>query len=168
MFIPSGLGYFNTATGNIASYSPLIFNFKLYKQRSRDHDLDKILSKYEYGLPELPNGEVDYVNGKINYNKTALDTDGDDIPDYLDVDDDGDGFLTKFEVKKPTTFLGLSLYYPFNPVADDPSTPENEFEPKGIPSKDIIDIDTNEPDGTTLTRLRRHLDKTAKPPYNVY
>ena len=82
--------------------------------------------------------------------------------------DDGDGFLTKFEVKKPTTFLGLSLYYPFNPVADDPSTPENEFEPKGIPSKDIIDIDTNEPDGTTLTRLRRHLDKTAKPPYNVY
>jgi len=94
MFLPSGLGYFNTATGNISSYSPLIFNFKLYNQRSRDHDLDKILSKYEYRDPEL--GDiVDYVNGKVNYNKTALDTDGDGIPNYLDVDDDGDGFFNE-------------------------------------------------------------------------
>lgn len=149
MFLPSGLGYFNTATGNISSYSPLIFNFKLYNQRYRDHDLDQILSKDEYGA---------------DFNAEAVDTDGDGIPDYIDVDDDGDGFLTKYEIKKPIPLLtgqGTSLYYPFNPIADDPATTTiDETEPKGIPSASG--------DGTTPTRLRRHLDKTAKPPFTTY
>jgi hypothetical protein len=149
MFLPSGLGYFNTATGNIPSYSPLIFNFKLYNLDFRDHDKDGVLSKYEYGA---------------DFNAEANDTDGDDIPDYIDVDDDGDGFMTKFEIKKPVPLLvgqGTSLYYPFNPIADDPSTPlVDESEPKGIPDASG--------DGTTSTRLRRHLDKTVKPPYNTY
>lgn len=149
MFLPSGLGYFNTATGNIPSYSPLIFNFKLYNLDFRDHDKDRVLSKYEYGA---------------DFNAEANDTDGDDIPDYIDVDDDGDGFMTKFEIKKPVPLLagqGTSLYYPFNPIADDPSTPlVDESEPKGIPDASG--------DGTTSTRLRRHLDKTVKPPYNTY
>jgi hypothetical protein len=143
MFLPSGLGYFNSATSNIASYSPLIFNFKLHSQKSRDHDRDQILSRIEYGP---------------NFNLDALDTDGDKVPDYRDVDDDGDGVLTKVEIKKPTPFLGSSLYYPFDPVADDPSTPSvNELEPKGIPSASG--------DGISPTRLRRHLDKATKPPY---
>jgi FKBP-type peptidyl-prolyl cis-trans isomerase FkpA len=167
MFLPSGLGYFNTASGNISSYSPLIFNFKLYKQHARDHDQDRILSKYEYGQPEL-DGVVDHVNGKINYNKTALDTDDDGIPDYLDIDDDGDGFLTKFEIKKPVPLLpnqGTSLYYPFHPITDNPTTSQNEEEPKGIPSKELLN---GSPDGATLSRLRRHLDKTSKPPFTIY
>jgi hypothetical protein len=149
MFLPSGLGYFNTATGNIPSYTPLIFNFKLYNLDFRDHDKDGILSKYEYGT---------------DFNAEANDTDEDGIPDYIDVDDDGDGFMTKFEIKKPVPLLagqGTSLYYPFNPIADDPSTPlVDESEPKGIPDASG--------DGTTSTRLRRHLDKTVKPPYNIY
>mgnify|MGYP003607801759 CR=1 FL=1 len=163
MFLPSGLGYFNTATGNIPSYSPLIFNFKLYNLDYRDHDRDRILSKDEYRKPEL-DGVVDYVNGKINFNATPLDTDADGIPDYLDVDDDGDGFMTKFEIKKPVPLLagqGSSLYYPFNPIADNPLTPlTDESEPKGIP-----DASGN---GTTIARLKRHLDKTVKPPFTTY
>jgi hypothetical protein len=150
MFLPSGLGYYNTATGNIASYSPLIFSFKLYNQRFRDHDRDQIPSKIEY--------REKGTNGLVDFNKEALDTDGDGLPNYLDVDDDADGVLTKVEIKKPTPFLGSSLYYPFDPVADDPSTPSvNELEPKGIPSASG--------DGISSTRLRRHLDKATKPPY---
>jgi hypothetical protein len=140
MFIPSGLGYFNQSVGNIPSYSPLIFNFKLYDQRYRDHDRDKILSKYEYGVPD--------------FNEEALDTDGDGLPDYLDRDDDGDGYLTKAEITKPTPLLvgqGISLYYPFDANVD---------EPKGIPDATG--------DGTSSTRLRRHLDKNTIPPYTTY
>lgn len=148
MFIPSGLGYYNTSTSSIPAYSPLIFNFKLYKQKHRDHDGDGILSMYEYG----------------DFDGTPIDTDGDGIPDYLDVDDDGDGYLTKFEIKKPSPLQagqGSSLSYPFDPVLDDPLTPTvDESEPKGIPDASG--------DGTTPTRLRRHLDKNAKPPYTTY
>ncbi|MQP23533.1 FKBP-type peptidylprolyl isomerase [Flavobacterium sp. LMO8] len=96
MFLPSGLGYFNTATGNIPSYSPLIFNFKLYNLRYRDHDRDEILSKYEYRAED------------DNFNLEADDTDGDDIPDYLDGDDDGDGRLTKYEIE-----ISSGVYYDF-------------------------------------------------------
>lgn len=153
MFLPSGLGYYNTATGNIGSYSPLIFNFKLYNQRYRDHDRDKILSKIEYREKE--------TNGFVDFNKVALDTDVDGLPNYLDVDDDGDGALTKVEIKKPTPFLGSSLYYPFDPVVDNPfTTLVDETEPKGIPSASG--------DGVSSTRLRRHLDKTSKPPFTTY
>lgn len=84
MFIPSGLGYFNQSVGNIPAYSPLIFNFKLYDQRYKDHDRDRILSKDEYGV--------------VDFNEEPIDTDGDELPDYLDPDDDNDGILTKNEI----------------------------------------------------------------------
>ena len=149
MFVPSGLGYFNVPKGSIDAYSPLIFNFKLYNLRFRDHDGDGILSKYEYG-PNL------YL--------PAIDTDGDGRPDYLDQDDDGDGFLTRFEIKKPLPLQpgqGTSERYPFDPILDNPLTPSiDESEPKGIPDASG--------DGTTPTRVRRHLDKNAKPPYTTY
>lgn len=143
MFLPSGLGYFNTATGNISAYSPLIFNFKLYNQRYRDHDLDKILSKDEYGP---------------DFNEEALDTDADGIPDYLDIDDDGDGFLTKFEIRHsittgtPPNDVTTYYYYPFNGAAvDDPSTPYDDT--RGIPN--CLN------DYTTPARIRKHLDATC-------
>jgi hypothetical protein len=92
MFVPSALGYYNQAVGNIGSYTPLIFNFKLMKLKYKDHDGDKILSKDEYGGP---------TSG------TALDSDGDGKPDYGDFDDDNDGFLTKNEIKKPVITPGV-------------------------------------------------------------
>lgn len=137
MFLPSALGYFNQSVGNIPSYSPLIFNFRLHDQRYRDHDRDKILSKIEYGA---------------DFNEEALDTDGDGLPDYLDVDDDNDGYLTKEEISyiHPSDPDAITRYYPYDGVAlDDPLTPYVD-ESKGIPSCSD--------DFTTTTRLRKHLD----------
>lgn len=86
MFVPSGLAYYNSASGSIAPYTPLIFNFKIMQNKYRDHDGDKILSKDENGLTY-----------------TSVDTDGDGIQDYLDIDDDGDGKLTKREIQIPSS-----------------------------------------------------------------
>ncbi|HBD26869.1 FKBP-type peptidylprolyl isomerase [Flavobacterium sp.] len=154
MFIPSGLAYYSSGTLAIGAYTPVVFSFKLHNLRRRDHDRDGILSMYEYGDPL----DTD------RFNKDAIDTDEDERPDYLDVDDDGDGVLTKVEIKKPLPLLpgqGTSLNYPFDPIADDPTTTlVDETEPKGIPS--------DSGDGTTPTRIRRHLDKTSKPPFTTY
>jgi FKBP-type peptidyl-prolyl cis-trans isomerase FkpA len=162
MFLPSGLAYYNSSpSASVPAYSPLIFSFKLYKERYRDHDRDGIWSKYEIN-PNLSESQ----------NPKDYDSDGDGIPNMYDRDDDGDHYLTKIEIKKPTPLLagqGTSLYYPFNPILDNPlTTGIDESEPKGIPSKDVINTSTGEPDGTTPTRLRRHLDPSAKPPYTVY
>lgn len=148
MFLPSGLGYYNNGAPNIPGYSPLVFAFNLYDVTHLDHDSDEIEDRYEY---------------VFNEDGTLIDTDGDGIKDVFDVDDDNDGHTTKLEITKPTPLgadQGTSLYYPFDPIADDPLTPEDETEPKGIPDKSG--------NGTSLTRLRRHMDATAKPPYTTY
>ena len=83
MFLPSGLGYFGSPPGGINSYANIIFKFELYQTAIKDHDLDLIPSYLED------------LNG--NGNLFDDDTDGDNIPDYLDRDDDGDGTLTRNE-----------------------------------------------------------------------
>ena len=80
MFLPSGLGYYNRASTSIPSYSPLIFSFKLKSVNYVDNDFDGIDSRDE-GLD------------------ISLDTDGDTFPNYLDQDDDGDGYLTRSEIR---------------------------------------------------------------------
>jgi FKBP-type peptidyl-prolyl cis-trans isomerase FkpA len=84
VFVPSGLAYFNNTNVNIGQYAPICFQIKLYARRERDHDLDKVKSKYED------------INNNGNYFDD--DTDEDNLPDFFDVDDDGDGKLTKNEV----------------------------------------------------------------------
>lgn len=105
MFLPSGLGYYNSATGNIPSYAPLVFNFKLYNQKSRDHDFDHILSKYEYGND----------TSIETFEAEAKDTDGDGTPDFLDPEDDGDGYLTKYEIRYEVS-PGVYDYYDFQSI----------------------------------------------------
>ncbi len=85
LFIPSGLGYFNVPQPGIPSYSPLVFSFKLYDVKYTDQDQDGILSNDE----DL-NGDGDFTND---------DTDGDGVQNLYDVDDDGDSYLTKNEIK---------------------------------------------------------------------
>ncbi len=87
MFLPSAYGYYSNAAGTIPSYSPLIFSFKLNKLNYIDHDYDRIDSRFED------------INGNGTFSDD--DTDGDGIPNYADADDDGDAFLTKYEIKNP-------------------------------------------------------------------
>lgn len=140
VFIPSGLAYFNSSRPGIQAYSNLVFNFKLHNMRRMDHDRDGILSMHEYGP---------------NFDEDPIDSDSDGRPDYLDVDDDADGVLTKTE--RSFTYLdGLetkTAFYPYSgALVDDPATPYDDT--RGIPSCSG--------DFTTPTRLRRHLDPTCR------
>lgn len=103
MFVPSGLGYYAVGQGTIPAYSPLIFSFKLYEITRLDHDGDGIDSYLEdlngdRYLRVLPAGVVN-----------PDDTDGDGIPDFLDIDDDGDNVMTKVEIRNPITNLPYSF-----------------------------------------------------------
>lgn len=69
IFFPSGLGYFNQASGAIPAYSPLVFIINLYLVNQTDHDGDGILSADEYdndgdGIPDDSDGDgtVDYLD----------------------------------------------------------------------------------------------------------
>lgn len=190
LFIPSGLGYYSAppSSSTIPAYAPLIFTFKLYDVKRMDHENNG----YSNGvLSENPDGVFDYqedLNGDgyvRDYRDTTLypnapvnpdDTDGDGIPDFLDHDDDGDGYTTRFEVTKPALapITGISLYYPYDSRGDNPDTPNvDESELWGIPRKPTGDLtDNSKPesitnprkfvpeDYTTPGRLRIHVDKT--------
>ena len=83
IFMPSGLGYFAGAQGQIPAYSPLVFEVSVYTTNQSDHDGDGILS-----INEDPDGDGNPYND---------DTDQDGIPNFLDSDDDGDQILTANE-----------------------------------------------------------------------
>ncbi|WP_040279915.1 FKBP-type peptidyl-prolyl cis-trans isomerase [Psychroserpens damuponensis] len=80
MFLPSGLAYFNAPPPSIPTYANLVFKFELYASNPNDHDNDGVFTHLE---------DLD-----VNENITDDDTDGDEIPNYLDIDDDNDGVLT--------------------------------------------------------------------------
>lgn len=98
MFLPSALGYYDNSLGTIPAYSPLVFQFKQMKLRYRDHDGDKVLSKYEISAEMVGDNPV-MIDSDQDGTYDFLDTDDDDFSNYLDPDDDGDGLLTKAEVK---------------------------------------------------------------------
>ena len=84
IFIPSGLAYFSASQAAIPAYSPIIFNINLYIINEADHDKDGIPSYME----DL-NNDQNIVND---------DSDEDNVPNYADADDDGDGTPTKEEI----------------------------------------------------------------------
>ena len=108
MFITSGLAYYNAGSGPIPSYAPLVFSFKLYEIKRLDQDADGIPS-----FQEDLNGD-----GYVRYLATGIDniddTDKDGVPDFLDVDDDGDKYTTKLEITNTAT----GLVYPFALIPD--------------------------------------------------
>ncbi len=108
VFIPSGLGYFaSPPTGSpIPLYSQLIFTFQLYNVEKGDQDGDGIISLLE-----------DLDDSGFEGND---DTDEDLIPNFADVDDDGDGRLTKNEIEVKQ--------YIINPGDSDPVMETNEVE----------------------------------------
>lgn len=80
---PSGLGYFQSGSISIPPYSPLIFKVNMMTLNRTDHDNDSVLT-----IIEDLNDDHDFNND---------DTDSDNIPNFLDDDDDGDGVLTMNE-----------------------------------------------------------------------
>jgi hypothetical protein len=91
IFIPSGLAYFNRASGSIPSYSPLIFKLELGTfVPDTDHDNDGIPS-----IEEDLNG-----NGFLRDDNTDEDREPFNAirPNYFDADDDGDGIPTRDEI----------------------------------------------------------------------
>jgi hypothetical protein len=89
MFVPSGLAYFSgLSTGRL--YDNLIFKFELLQVQEIDHDND--------GLPSY----VEDLDG--NFIVEDNDTDGDTRPNFIDIDDDGDGVLTINELI-PTEYI---------------------------------------------------------------
>ena len=106
MFIPSGLAYYNSGSVGIPAYAPLVFSFKLYEIQRLDHDNDGVIDFYE----DLDNDRyLPYFRELVKGTAITDDTDKDGNPDYLDIDDDGDNYTTKLEIKNPTT----GLYYSF-------------------------------------------------------
>lgn len=182
VFIPSGLAYFSSGNTNIDAYAPIAFQIKLFASKERDHDYDGVSSEYE-DFSYDSSGNVIHTIGDGNFFND--DTDGDKIPDFLDNEDDGDGFLTKFEIRHsittgtPPNDVTTYYYYPFNGAAvDDPLTPYDDT--RGIPraftgalmpviippSTTPVMLKSPGPDDFTETsRLRRHLDPNAKPPF---
>jgi len=176
MFLPSGLAYY-AGGSSIPSYSPLVYNVKLYQVMRLDHDNDGVLDK-----DEDKNGDrylrdyrstILYPNAPVNPD----DTDGDGVPDFMDIDDDGDGYTTRSEITKAANEFGIvngvnfgpSRYFPFEAfvIEDDPLTPNinesSNSEPKGIPSfvktETVDGVVKNVYDYSTPGRLKIHLDK---------
>lgn len=108
MFLPSGLAYFNGSRTNLPAYSCLVFSFQLFDVTYTDLDGDKILNKdeFEYQKKKDAAGNIilDESNNPIWIPVPVVfsDTDGDGTPNYADVDDDGDGFFTRDEIRKIT------------------------------------------------------------------
>lgn len=119
MFVPSGLAYFRTGQGAIPAYSPLVFSFKLFEIQRADQDGDGIPSYledlnndgYVYFLPSgvtnPDNSNEVAVLISTNPNKYSKTN---ETPDFLDTDDDGDGFLTRYEIRINVSETAI---YPF-------------------------------------------------------
>jgi hypothetical protein len=112
MFLPSGLAYYNSSASSIPSYSPLVFSFKLYTISRFDSDLDGVpnyledLDRDGYMYSFLNNiNYPEYTDDKTNNIWYYDDTDRDGIPNFLDIDDDGDGYSTKLEREKGSDYL---------------------------------------------------------------
>lgn len=104
MFIPSGLGYYNNppSGSNVGSYSTLVFTFNLHTINYIDHDSDGIPSYLE--VQNIGDDPRDY------------DTDGDGTPNFIDIDDDNDSKITKFEIKDDN-----GNTYPFDQIPTCPN-----------------------------------------------
>ncbi len=138
MFLPSGMGYYAQSRSGIPQYSSLIFSFKLFELRYRDHDHDGILDKDE--VQNAGDNPKDY------------DSDGDGTANYLDVDDDGDHIMTKVELERPHGENDPIYYYKYDGAAtDDPATPYDDTQGAPDCSGDFY----------TSTRLRKYLDPTC-------
>lgn len=130
MFLPSGMGYYSAAAGDVPVYSNLIFKFKLFESEENDHDFDNVPSHLE----DL-NGNLDLTDDN---------TDDDPYADFVDSDDDNDGTLTIDEDLEPDSDLTEDRDGdgdPENDIGDgDPTNDDTDGD--GIPN--YLDTDNSE------------------------
>lgn len=121
MFIPSGLGYFSgTNTG--VSFDNLAFKFELIRFEVEDHDGDGIPSYIE----DL-DSDMDVSND---------DTDEDNFPNFIDLDDDGDGVGTVDELMSNTYTVDTNI------SEEEPILDPGEYEVSRSTSDGILTINT--------------------------
>ncbi len=120
LFLPSGLAYGNLGNPGIPPNESLIFHVRLGLVEKAEHDGDRLLSSYE----DLDN------DGNPNND----DSDGDTAPDYLDVDDDNDGVLTRDELELKTYVITIG--------ESEPILASNELEYDRMRNGDTITIYT--------------------------
>ncbi|MCF8274977.1 MAG: hypothetical protein K9I95_14215 [Flavobacteriaceae bacterium] len=144
MFLPSGLGYFSSATANINSYSPLIFKIELLQMSQNDDDGDGIPS-----FMEDLNGDGEFT---VNFNDlndtTDDDTDGDGTPNYADTDDDGDGVLTANEIIVTTYNKATKEEVESLPLAENEILIKIKKELDGTFTGTVITLTDTDGDGT--------------------
>jgi hypothetical protein len=126
VFIPSGLGYYASGSRGIPAYAPLVFNFKLYEIERTDQDGDGIKSYLE----DL--NQDGYFRVLDDGVANPDDTDGDEILNFNDVDDDNDNYRTKYEIED-----ALGNPYSFDAIPDCSGNTTN------------------------TTRIKKHLDKNC-------
>ncbi|MDN3493324.1 FKBP-type peptidyl-prolyl cis-trans isomerase [Winogradskyella bathintestinalis] len=121
MFVPSGLAYFSSANTG-AAYDNLIFKFELLQVLVEDHDND--------GVPSY----IEDLNG--NSDVTDDDTNEDGLPDFIDVNDDGDNVLTIDELIPNTYTVDTNV------DEEEPILATNEFERSRTELAGVITIKT--------------------------
>ena len=145
MFVPSGLAYFSgTNTGT--NYDNLVFKFELLQFEEIDHDND--------GIPSY----VEDVNGNLEVEDD--DTDINTIPNFIDIDDDGDEVLTINELI-PTEYSVNT-----NIGEEEPVLGINEYEISRNEVSGIITINTVTIADSNDDGMPDYLDKTITINYN--
>jgi gliding motility-associated-like protein len=110
-----------------------------------DSDNDKIDDKTETAIDTDKDGKPNYIDtdsdndGITDLVETTIDTDKDGIPNYLDPDSDGDGIADKFEGTKDTDNDGRPDYLDLDSDNDGYS----DADERGITSLDQAPLDTD-------------------------
>ncbi len=122
MFIPSGLGYFSGGAVGIPVYSNLVFKFDIYQTEVADHDQDGVPSFIE-DLDE----DINLIND---------DTDGNQLANFIDPNDDGDEVLTINELMPKEYVVDTNI------GQEEPVLGPNEFERNRSEVDGVITINT--------------------------
>lgn len=146
MFVPSGLAYFNQVRTGITEYSELMFKFELYQTEVADHDFD--------GLPSY----VEDLNG--DWDVTTDDTDENEISNFNDPDDDGDGVLTYNELVQTEYTVDTNL------GEREPVLGSKEFEIDRSEENGVITITTVTIVDADNNGIDDYLDDTVTTNYN--
>ena len=147
MFLPSGLAYFSEPRGSIPAYSNLMYKFELLQSEIADHDGD--------GIPSY----MEDLNGDKNlYNDN---TNGNQFPNFMDPDDDGDRVLTINEMTRQTYTVDT------NNGEQEPTLAEHEFLRSRTEADGVITIKTLKYIDSDGDGVWDHLQKDVKKDYSI-